>query len=91
MSMLKGDPTQSVDELLAAIRGEAVRGANSGNLNYLMPAFTALLVRLSEAADVRAKVLEKWTKVIVWLTVVLTLATLILVLDVIEKHIWPRL
>jgi|HubBroStandDraft_6_1064221.scaffolds.fasta_scaffold2283599_1 hypothetical protein len=86
MSMFRGDQTQSVQELLDAIKGEAVRGANSRNLIYLMPALTGLLVKLSEAADVRAKSLEKWTKRIGWLTAVLIVLTLVLVWDVLEKH-----
>jgi hypothetical protein len=86
MSMWRGDPTQSVQELLDAIKTESVRGGMNGNLTYLMPAFTALLVKLSEAADVRAKAMEKWTKIIVWLTAVLTVLTLALVWDAFEKH-----
>jgi hypothetical protein len=37
--MFKGEPSDDVKKLLDEIRGEAVRGANSGNLNFLMPAF----------------------------------------------------
>jgi hypothetical protein len=85
--MFKGDPAQPVQELLDEIKGEAVRGANDGNLNFLMPAFTALLVNLSDAADARAKAMEKWTKIIVWLTAVLTLLTLVLVWDAVERHL----
>jgi hypothetical protein len=72
--------------LLDEIKTEAVRGANDGNLNFLMPAFTALLVKLSEAADVRARAMEKWTKLIVWLTAVLTTLTVALVWDAFDKH-----
>jgi hypothetical protein len=71
---------------LDEIKAEAVRGANDGNLNFLMPALTALLVKLSDAADTRAKAMEKWTKLIVWLTAVLTILTLALVWDAFEKH-----
>jgi hypothetical protein len=85
--MFKGDPTQSMQELFDEIKAESVRGANEGNLNFLMPAFTALLVKLSQAADDRAKAMEKWTKVIVWLTDVLTILTLALVWDAFEKHL----
>ena len=84
--MFHGDPAQPVQELLDEIKGEAVRGANNGNLNYLMPAFAALLVKMSIAADARATAMEKWTKIIVWLTTVLTLLTLVLVWDAVEKH-----
>ena len=84
--MFKGDPTQSVKELLDEIKTEAVRGGLSGNLTYLMPALTALLVKLSDAADVRAKAMERWTKIIAWLTAVLALLTLAVVWDVLEKH-----
>ncbi|HKN29731.1 MAG TPA: hypothetical protein VJY34_18325 [Roseiarcus sp.] len=88
--MFKGDPTQSMQELLDEIKNESVRGANDGNLNFLMPAFTALLVKLSQAADDRAKAMEKWTKVIVWLTVILTILTLALVWDAFEKHFFLK-
>jgi len=44
-----------------------------------MPAFASLLVNLSNAADRRAKVIEKWTKAIFWLTGVLIALTLVLV------------
>ena len=84
--MFKGDPTQSVKELLDEIKTEAVRGGLSGNLTYLMPALTALLVKLSDAADVRAKAMERWTKIIAWLTAVLALLTLAVVWDALEKH-----
>jgi hypothetical protein len=78
--MWQGDPNQSTQELLDAIKTEAVRGGQNGNLTYLMPAFSALLIRLSEAADFREKI-------IVWLTAVLTVLTFVLVLDVVERHI----
>jgi hypothetical protein len=52
----------------------------------LMPAFTALLVKLSDAADVRAKTIESWTKAVVWLTIVLIIPTGVLVWDVLEKN-----
>jgi hypothetical protein len=58
----------------------------TGNLTYLMPAFTALLVKLSDAADVRAKTIESWTKAVVWLTIVLIIPTGVLVWDVLEKN-----
>jgi hypothetical protein len=58
--------------LLDEIKSEATRGANDGNLNYLMPAFTALLIKMSEAADRRAKIL-------VWLTWTIAILTLALV------------
>jgi len=79
-----------MQELLDEIKNESVRGANDGNLNFLMPAFTALLVKLSQAADDRAKAMEKWTKVIVWLTVILTILTLALVWDAFEKHFFLK-
>lgn len=84
--LFSGEPNQSTQELLDIIKGEAVRGANNGNLNYLMPAFTALLVKLSEAADRRANV-------VMWLTVILTVLTILiaaltgaLVWDAFERH-----
>jgi hypothetical protein len=84
--LFSGDPNQSTQELLDIIKSETVRGANNGNLNYLMPAFTALLVKLSDAADKRAKV-------VIWLTVILTVLTVIiaaltgaLVWDAVERR-----
>ena len=77
--MFKGEPTDEVQKLLDEIKGEAVRGAQDGKLNLLMPAFASLLVNLSNAADRRAKVIEKWTKAIFWLTGVLIALTLVLV------------
>jgi hypothetical protein len=44
--MFKGEPDWSTKQLLDEIKGEAVRGADKGNLNYLMPAFAALLIKL---------------------------------------------
>ena len=79
MAMLQGDPTQSTKELLDTIKTEAVRGAQEGNLNYLMPAFTALIVKPSAAADARARI-------IVWLTAILAVLTLVLVWDALERH-----
>ena len=84
--MFKTDPTLSTRALLDEIKNEAVRGANNGNLNFLMPAFTTLLVKLSDAADARAKAMEKWTKIIGWLTVVIAALTVALVWDALEKH-----
>jgi hypothetical protein len=77
--MFKGEPADEVQKLLDEIKGEAVRGAQDGKLNFLMPAFASLLVNLSNAADRRAKVIEKWTKAIFWLTGVLIALTLVLV------------
>jgi hypothetical protein len=85
--MFKGEPTDDVKTLLDEINREAVRGSNSGNLNYLMPAFSSLLVNLSNAADRRAQVVEKWTRAIVGLTVVLVVLTAVLVWDAVEKHL----
>ena len=51
-----------------------MRAGNNGNLAYLMPAFTALLVKLSNAADARAQTIVKLT----WALVVLTVAILVL-------------
>jgi hypothetical protein len=85
--MFKGEPSQSVRELLDEIKAESVRGSQHGNLTFLMPAFTALLVKLSEAADVRAKTMERWTKIIGWLTAVLAILTVVLVLDALEQHV----
>jgi len=104
--MFKGDPKQSTRELLDEIKAEAVRGAQEGNLTYLMPALTALFVKLSDAAKTRAKnteaaaerrakaaeasarELERLTRWIIGLTILLVIFALPLVADVIEKH-WP--
>jgi hypothetical protein len=84
--LFSGDPNQSVRELLDTIKGETVRGANSGNLNYVMPAFTALLVKLSDAADKRARVIIWLTVILTVLTVILTVLTGALVWDAFERH-----
>jgi uncharacterized membrane protein len=76
--MFTGDPSQSTKELLDEIKAEAVRGSQAGNLNSLMPAFTALLVKLSERADARARTMERLTIVLVVLTVVIALLTALL-------------
>jgi len=52
MKMFKGEPDWSTKQLLDEIKAESVRGGNSGNLAFLMPAFAALLVKLSSAANV---------------------------------------
>jgi len=44
----------------------------------MMPAFTALLVKLSNAADARAKTIVKLTSVLVVLTVVIAILTAVL-------------
>jgi hypothetical protein len=74
--MLKGEPEWSTKQLLDEIKAEAVRGADCGNLNYLMPAFSALLVKLSNAADARKLVVLTW--VLVVLTVAIAVLTAIL-------------
>jgi hypothetical protein len=78
MTMFKGEPDWSTKQLLDEIKGEAVRGGNSGNLTYLMPAFAALLVKLSSAADARAKTMVILTWVLVVLTVAIAFLTAIL-------------
>ena len=66
--MFKGDPEWPTKRLLDAIKTEAVRGGTDGNLNYLMPAFSALLIKLSDAADERAQTIVKLRQTIVTLT-----------------------
>jgi hypothetical protein len=65
MTIWKSEPEWSTKQLLEAIKNEAVRGGTGGNLTYLMPALAALLVKLSNAADKRAKILERWIKAVV--------------------------
>ena len=72
--MLQGDPSWSSERLWQEIKGEAVRGANDGNLNFLMPAFAALLIKLSIEADRRARHIIYLT----WGLCVFTVALLIL-------------
>ena len=43
MTMFKGEPDWSTKQLLDAIKTEAVRGGNEGNLTFMMPAFSALI------------------------------------------------
>jgi hypothetical protein len=78
MTMFKGEPEWSTQELLNAIKTEAVRAGQNGNLSYLMPAFSALLVKLSDAADARARTTVILTWVLVILTVVIAILTAIL-------------
>jgi hypothetical protein len=66
--MFKGEPDWTTEQLLDEIKGESVRGGNSGNLTYLMPAFSALIVKLSNAADARARTIVNLT----WALVILT-------------------
>jgi hypothetical protein len=72
--MLQGEPSWSSERLWQEIKQEAVRGANDGNLNFLMPAFTALLVKLSAEADRRARTIVNLT----WGLLALTVALLVL-------------
>jgi hypothetical protein len=76
--MFQGEPDWTTKQLLDEIKGEAVRGGNSGNLAYMLPAFTALLVKLSNAADARAKTIVILTWVLVALTIVIAILTAIL-------------
>jgi hypothetical protein len=70
--MWQGDPSQSTKELLDIIKQESVRGGQNGNLTYLMPAVAALFVKLSEAADRRARIMQ-------WLTIAIAALTIVLV------------
>ncbi len=76
--MWEGNQNQSVQELLDIIKTESVRGGMNGNLSYLMPAFTALLVKLSTAADKRAKIIVRLTAILTILTLILTILTFVL-------------
>ena len=85
--MFQGDPEQSVKELFDEIKSQSVSGAQNANLNYLMPAFVALLIKLSNAADKRARVMFWLTVAITVLTIILTLLTGALVWDAFERHL----
>jgi hypothetical protein len=50
-TMFNADPDRPIRQILDNIQSEAVRGGQSGNLTYMLPAFAALLVRLSRDAD----------------------------------------
>jgi hypothetical protein len=78
MTMWKGEPDWSTQQLLDAIKNEAVRGTQTGNLNFLMPALAALLVKLSNAADARAKTIVNLTWTLVVLTVAIAVLTAVL-------------
>lgn len=78
MTMFQGEPDWPTKQLLDAIKGEAVRGGNQGNLAYLMPAFSALLVKLSDAADGRARTIVTLTWVLVVLTIIIAILTAVL-------------
>jgi hypothetical protein len=85
--MFQGDPEQSVEELFGEIKSQSISGSQNGNLNYLMPAFVALLIKLSTAADKRARVMFWLTVAITVLTIILTLLTGALVWDAFERHL----
>ena len=53
--MFNADPTKSTDELLTEIKVAAVQGYNNANPVLSLPAFAALLVRLSRDADATAE------------------------------------
>jgi hypothetical protein len=78
MTMFQGEPEWTTKQLLDAIKTESVRGGNNGNLPYLMPAFTALLVKLSNAADARARTIVNLTWALVILTVAIAVLTAVL-------------
>jgi len=78
MTMFKGEPDWSTKQLLDAIKTEAVRGGKEGNLTFMMPAFSALIIELSNAADARSRTIVNLTWVLVALTVVITILTAIL-------------
>jgi hypothetical protein len=78
MTMFQGEPDWTTKQLLDAIKAESVRGSNNGNLTFLMPAFSALLVKLSDAADARARKIVILSWVLVVLTVVIAILTAIL-------------
>jgi hypothetical protein len=64
---------------VSPIRFTTGTGGTNGNLTYLAPAVAALVIKLSNAADHRAKIIERWTKAVVWLTTVLVILTIALV------------
>jgi hypothetical protein len=86
--MFTGDPSRSTKELLDEIKNEAVRGSQDGNLTYPMPAVAALFIKLSEAADARARAIEKLTKVLVILTIVIAVLTLVIAALTLASF-WP--
>ena len=75
--MLKGGPEWSTKQLLDEIKAEAVRGAIPVT-SIMMPAFSCLLVKLSNATDARARTLVVLTWVLVVLTVAIAVLTAIL-------------
>jgi hypothetical protein len=86
--MFTSDSSRSTKELLDEIKNEAVRGSQDGNLTYLMPAVATLFIRLSEAADARARTMEKMTKVLVGLTIVIAVLTLVIAALTLASF-WP--
>jgi hypothetical protein len=53
-----------------------------------MPAVAALFIKLSEAADARARTMEKMTKVLVRLTIVIAVLTFVLAVLTLASF-WP--
>jgi len=77
--MFKDDPNQLAKELLDEIKAGLAPGGKDVSLNELLAGFMALLIKLSAAADKRARVMT-------WLTIVITVLTGVLVWDALERH-----
>ena len=83
MKAFSGDPDLPIQELLTIVGSEALRGASgssAGNLNFALPHFAALLVRLSRDAERRSARIEKLTWAMTFLTLVLAILTAMLII-----------
>lgn len=75
------DPSRSKRELLAEIKSEAETGLRHGYVGFVVPAFAALLVKLSEEADATAQRVVRLTRWLIFLTIVLAILTALLLAE----------
>jgi len=77
-SLYENNPNKSTHELLEQIRSSCMQNTSGSNINNValaLPAFSALLVKLSNEASKTADRNIKMQQVITWLTVALFLLT----------------
>lgn len=77
--MFEADPNSTPEQLLDAIRLEAVKAYTSKNISNVVPPFAALLVRLSRDAAETAEKANQQNRRLVWLTWALLVVTAALV------------
>ncbi len=82
MSDFSTDPNRSIEEILKDIEvGAYNTSQHTANfLGAVLAPFAGLLVKLSRNAEANAQKLEAYTRRLYWLTVVITVLTLIVAL-----------